>query len=256
MLQKTLLAGALASAFAGTDAAAQRGGGRGGAPAGPTPPPTNAQALPVDRATAPYVRTTPPTDPMIQKIVEEGMKRSQVMTIAQTLLDSVGPRLTGSSDADRAQAYMLATYEKWGIPARIENYGTWNSWKNGGAFAVLLFPRVRALEVTAMGWTPGTKGKWVEGNVVVITENVVIVPFFIADGLHSYEDIPMLLGVPEPELRARLARGEPTWQNPTRHRHKRVWYSRSIGDEPHLPEVILERVREAAGAAGAAGQGR
>jgi len=87
-------------------------GGRGGAPVGPTPPPTNAQALPVDRANAPYVRATAPTDPMIARIYEEGTARSQVMKMAQTLLDSVGPRLTGSTDADRAQAYMLATYAK------------------------------------------------------------------------------------------------------------------------------------------------
>src|ERR1051326_5256237 len=34
------------------------------------------------------------------------------------------------------------------------------------------------------------------------TRNVVVVPFFISDGLHSYEDIPLLLGIvsrhPEP----------------------------------------------------------
>lgn len=169
----------MAAALAGTDALAQRGG-RGGAPAGPTPPPTNPQALPVDRANAPYVRATPPTEPMIQKIFEEGMQRSQVMAIAQTLLDSIGPRLTGSTDADRAQAYMLATYAKWGIPARIENYGTWNSFKNGAAFGELLFPRVRGLEITAMGWTPGTNGKWIEGNVVVIPETVVTPELFDA----------------------------------------------------------------------------
>ncbi len=28
------------------------------------------------------------------------------------------------------------------------------------------------------------------------TQNVVVVPFFISDGLHSYEDIPRLLGIP------------------------------------------------------------
>src|SRR5256712_3764550 len=27
------------------------------------------------------------------------------------------------------------------------------------------------------------------------TRNVVVVPFFISDGLHSYEDIPVLLGI-------------------------------------------------------------
>jgi carboxypeptidase Q len=154
-------------------------GGRGGPPA-PTLPPTNPQAQPVDRANSPWVRATAPTDPMIQKIVDEGMQRSQVMQIAQTLLDSIGPRLTGSTDADRAQAWMLANYEKWGIPARIENYGTWNKWQNGAAFAELTFPRVRGLEVTAMGWSPGTKGKWVEGNVIMIPDDVVTPELFAA----------------------------------------------------------------------------
>jgi carboxypeptidase Q len=178
MFPKMLLPAALAAVFSGPVALAQ--GGCGGAPPGPTPPPTNPQALPVDRATAPYVRSAPPSDAMIQKLYEEGMRGSQVMRIAQTLLDSIGPRLTGSTDADRAQAYMLATFRQWGIPARIENYGTWNSWKNGAAFAELLFPRVRGLEVTAMGWTPGTGGKWVEGKVVMIPEDVTTPEQFAA----------------------------------------------------------------------------
>ncbi|MGV3707784.1 MAG: M20/M25/M40 family metallo-hydrolase [Gemmatimonas sp.] len=170
MLKNALLLAASAVAISASDALAQ--GGRGGPP-GPTPPPTNPQALPVDRANAPYVRGSAPTNEMINKIFEEGMQRSQVMKIGQTLLDSIGPRLTGSSDADRAQAWMVANFTKWGIPARIENYGTWTQWKNGGAYAELTFPRVRGLEVSAMGWTPGTQGKWVEGNVIVIPENVV-----------------------------------------------------------------------------------
>ena len=28
------------------------------------------------------------------------------------------------------------------------------------------------------------------------TRNVVVVPFFVSDGLHSYEDIPAMLGIP------------------------------------------------------------
>lgn len=76
------------------------------------------------------------------------------------------------------------------------------------------------------------------------TENVVMVPFFISDGLHSFEDIPMMLGESETDVRARLRAGQPTWPNPTVRHGKRVWYSPSIGNEPHLPDVILERVRE------------
>lgn len=78
------------------------------------------------------------------------------------------------------------------------------------------------------------------------TRNVVLVPFFISDGLHSYEDIPMMLGEPEKRVQERMRQGQPTWRNPTERKGKQVWYSRSIGDEPGMVDVILERVNEAA----------
>jgi sirohydrochlorin cobaltochelatase len=77
-------------------------------------------------------------------------------------------------------------------------------------------------------------------------KNIVMVPFFISDGLHSYEDIPVMLGEPELAVQERFRRGEPTWRNPTEKHGKRVWYAPSIGSEPHIADVILERVREAA----------
>ena len=81
-----------------------------------------------------------------------------------------------------------------------------------------------------------------ECYTLATTGNVVVVPFFISDGLHSYEDIPMMLGETEAEVRARLASGQPTWRNPTERRGKKVWYSASIGNEARIAEVILERV--------------
>ena len=80
---------------------------------------------------------------------------------------------------------------------------------------------------------------------VANTRNIVVVPFFISDGLHAQEDIPVLLGEPERIVRERLVAGQPTWRNPTERHGKRVWYSRSEGTEPLLAEVILERVCEA-----------
>ena len=79
------------------------------------------------------------------------------------------------------------------------------------------------------------------------TKELVMVPFFISDGLHSYEDIPVLLGEPEGVVRERFRAGQPTWRNPTEKHGKRLWYAASIGSEPHIADVILERVREAAG---------
>lgn len=80
------------------------------------------------------------------------------------------------------------------------------------------------------------------------TPNAVVVPFFVSDGLHSYEDIPVMLGAPPDEVRERFQSGRPTWINPTEIRGRRVWYTRSIGDEEHLPDVVMERVRESAAA--------
>jgi len=78
------------------------------------------------------------------------------------------------------------------------------------------------------------------------TRNVVVVPFFISDGLHTTEDIPVLLGEPERFVKERLAAGQPTWRNPSEKHGKLTWYSAAIGSEPLMAEVILERVREAA----------
>ena len=71
-------------------------------------------------------------------------------------------------------------------------------------------------------------------------------PFFISDGLHVQEDIPVLLGEAKPAVEQHLAAGQPAWRNPTEKNGRLVWYSPAVGTEPHLADVILERVREAA----------
>jgi sirohydrochlorin cobaltochelatase len=81
---------------------------------------------------------------------------------------------------------------------------------------------------------------------MALTRNVIIVPFFISDGLHTQEDIPVLLGEPRRLVEQRLRAGQPTWRNPTERKSRLIWYSPSIGNEPHLADVILERVHEAA----------
>ena len=80
----------------------------------------------------------------------------------------------------------------------------------------------------------------------VKTRNLVVVPFFISDGLHTVEDIPVLLGEPEGSVKERLAAGQPTWRNPTERGGKLIWYAAAVGTEPRLADVMLERVREAA----------
>ncbi len=83
-------------------------------------------------------------------------------------------------------------------------------------------------------------------HLLAQTKYCVVVPFFISDGLHAAEDIPVLLGEPEHIVKARLAASQPTWRNPTEKHGKLFWYSPSVGTEPLLADVILERVQEAA----------
>lgn len=81
---------------------------------------------------------------------------------------------------------------------------------------------------------------------LAVTRYIVIVPFFLSDGLHVCEDIPVLLGEPERLVKERLSKGQPTWRNPTEQHGKLVWYSAAVGTDAVVTEVILDRVREAA----------
>jgi sirohydrochlorin cobaltochelatase len=73
--------------------------------------------------------------------------------------------------------------------------------------------------------------------------NVVVVPFFISDGLHSYEDIPVLLGIAGESPGAASAGGRGVFQrNPYTLRGRTLYYASAIGTEPLFAEVILDQV--------------
>lgn len=109
---------------------------------------------------------------------------------------------------------------------------------------------IRALKAYAdVGAVFMEEAPFIKGcHETVKTKNIIVVPFFISDGLHAVEDIPVLLGEPERIVKERLAAGQPTWRNPTERGGKLIWYAPSVGTEPLLAEVILERARESASA--------
>lgn len=71
--------------------------------------------------------------------------------------------------------------------------------------------------------------------------NVIVVPFFIADGLHSYQDIPVLLGI-DADVGPAASQSEVFRQNPVRLRGRDLYYSRAIGTDPSMADVILDQV--------------
>jgi sirohydrochlorin cobaltochelatase len=89
------------------------------------------------------------------------------------------------------------------------------------------------------------------------TPTVVVVPFFISDGLHSYEDIPRLLGIKERRLPGR--RREPNGrfgnrpslkeifrQNPYAIDGRNLFYAPSIGTDSGVADIIIEQAYAAA----------
>jgi sirohydrochlorin cobaltochelatase len=82
------------------------------------------------------------------------------------------------------------------------------------------------------------------------TQNVVVVPFFISDGLHSYEDIPRLIGIvvaagvdsgrPGSAPPA-TARGEIFRRNPYSINGRSLFYAPSIGTDPGFADIIIEQ---------------
>ncbi len=78
------------------------------------------------------------------------------------------------------------------------------------------------------------------------TRNVAVVPFFMGDGMHVEQDIPVLLGEAARIVDQRLKTNQPPWRNPTEKHGKLVWYSRSVGSAGPMAELILARAREAA----------
>ena len=70
---------------------------------------------------------------------------------------------------------------------------------------------------------------------------VVVVPFFIADALHSYQDIPVLLGI-ESEPTEAASQRDVFRQNPYQFGDRTLYYSSAIGTVPSVAEVIVDQV--------------
>ena len=107
-------------------------------------------------------------DPVIRRMWQVGMDSSQAERLAQVLIDSIGPRLSGTAGFESAVTWLERTYQSFGVSARRERYGTWRGWRAGPVHLDLVAPHVRSLEARFLAWSPGTGGRPVEGAVVAI----------------------------------------------------------------------------------------
>jgi hypothetical protein len=114
----------------------------------------------------------PTGDPVIRAMWDQGMTdNSQVETLAQALLDSIGPRLAGSPGNDAANAWVRSMYDLWGIENRAEEYGTWRGWERGYSHIDLVEPRIRSLHGMQQAYSAPTDGP-VEADVIVFPATI------------------------------------------------------------------------------------
>jgi sirohydrochlorin cobaltochelatase len=97
-------------------------------------------------------------------------------------------------------------------------------------------------------------------RVLTNTPNVVVVPFFISDGLHSYEDIPVMLGIIDEKVAsleppadkskrsldfarddAQRAAQSVFRHGPYKIDNRSLFYASSIGTDPRVADIIVEQ---------------
>jgi hypothetical protein len=214
-------------------------------------------------------QSLPTSDPILQRIWQEGVDRSQADILAQALMDSVGPRLVGAPGMKNGSDWAIAMYGSWGIPARAEAYGSWKGWQRGLAHLDLVAPRERSLEGGPLAWSMGTNGRPVEGPVV--TPPVVADSAAFAQWLRTVRGKYVAISFPQPTCRPdadweAFAGGDPRTAaigrmfgaGPLRTAFHRMRAARTAADSAWRARLLASgmpenALREALGAAGAAG---
>ena len=131
-------------------------------------------AAPAPAAVDPYAEVQPATETldlnMYQRIREEGLNHSHVMEFGSALMDGIGPRLTGSPNLAKANAWTRDTLTKIGLEnAHLEDWGEFGlGWQQVNTWARMVTPDTAVLIVQATPWSPSTAGP-VTGDVTFVS---------------------------------------------------------------------------------------
>lgn len=123
---------------------------------------------------------------VIDAIIQEANNGGILQKMAHELMDGIGPRLVGSPKMQQAHDWAKSTYTNWGIEARNEKWGEWRGWERGVSHIDMLHPWVKSLEGTQLAWSPGTKGKPVTAELIIIPD--------VKDSLAFREWLPRVKG--------------------------------------------------------------
>lgn len=186
----------------------------------------------------------PTDDPILRAIWDEGMNRSQVYELSQTLNDSIGPRLTGSPSLAAGADWVMGKYANWGVPARTEQYGTWLGWNRGPSYLALVQPHTRSMNAMTLAWSPGTpNGEPVVAPVVLLPDLADSAAF--AAWMPEVEGKFVAISFPQPTCRPDAA-----WEQFTQPDATARMMARFMGGGPR--PTVFTRMRESRAEAEAA----
>jgi hypothetical protein len=107
------------------------------------------------------------------KLLQEIKERGQVVAKVEELCDGIGPRLTGSENLRRAQAWARGEMEKLGaVNVHEEAYDFGLAWTRGVDGARLLTHNGLRFRVDQVAWTPATKGALLGELLLVDARNL------------------------------------------------------------------------------------
>ncbi len=111
---------------------------------------------------------------VIEKILDEGKSRNQVMRHLEDLTIQIGSRLTGSSRLQQACDWALAKFQSFGLQnCHLEQWGEIpvGFLRGKRQLGRMISPTERILEFTTRSWTAGTNGL-VRGQAVLAPDSV------------------------------------------------------------------------------------
>jgi len=119
-------------------------------------------------AAAPVAAAAQPVDRnMINRIIDEGMNRSEVMETAAWLTDRIGGRLTNSPQMRAAEQWTQQRFRQFGLAdVRAEGFEFGRGWSISSHSSRMTAPRTLPLRSIPVAWTPPTVGTISAGIVV------------------------------------------------------------------------------------------
>jgi hypothetical protein len=103
----------------------------------------------------------------VNRILDEGMNRSEVMETVAYLTDRIGGRMTNSPQMREAESWTQQRFRDWGLRnVRAEAFEFGRGWSIIASSARMTAPRAKTLTIIPVAWTPPTNGTLRAGIVV------------------------------------------------------------------------------------------